>query len=36
MTMKQITYKKAGVNIDEGDRFVDLIALLSKRLSDQR
>jgi len=31
MTMKQITYKKAGVNIDEGDRFVDLIAPLVKK-----
>jgi phosphoribosylformylglycinamidine cyclo-ligase len=31
MTKKQITYKKAGVNIDEGDRFVDLIGPLVKK-----
>ena len=27
----EITYKKAGVNIDEGDRFVDLISPLVKK-----
>ncbi len=31
MTKKQITYKKAGVDIDEGDRFVDLIGPLVKK-----
>jgi phosphoribosylformylglycinamidine cyclo-ligase len=29
--MKKITYKKAGVDIDEGDRFVDLIGPLVKK-----
>ena len=31
MTKKQITYKKAGVDINEGDRFVDLIGPLVKK-----
>ena len=31
MTKKRITYKKAGVDIDEGDRFVDLIGPLVKK-----
>ena len=29
--MKKLTYKKAGVDIDEGDRFVDLISPLVKK-----
>ncbi len=31
MTKKRITYKKAGVDIDEGDKFVDLIGPLVKK-----
>lgn len=29
--MEELTYKKAGVNIDEGDRFVDMITPLVKK-----
>ena len=34
--MDGLTYKKAGVDIDEGDRFISLISPLAKRPSGPR